>query len=49
MSSNNDYDNYIPPSVSFTKKESVVLVLILIFLYFEIKYMDVWCKWFTNC
>lgn len=42
-------DDYIEPPVEYTKKELVTILLILIFLYFEIKYMDVWCKWFTNC
>lgn len=49
MPSNNDYDDYVPPPVSFTRKELLIVALLIVILYFEIKYLYVWCKWFTNC
>jgi hypothetical protein len=42
-------NDYIEPPVEFSKKESVLIILMLVFLAVEFKYMYVWCKWFTNC
>jgi hypothetical protein len=42
-------DDYIEPPVEFSKRDWLLVGIALVFIYFEFKYMDVWCKWFTNC
>jgi len=42
-------NEYTEPPVEFSKKELLLIILIIACLAVEFKYMYVWCKWFTNC
>jgi hypothetical protein len=33
----------------YSRKEKILLVAAIVFLFFEIRYMWDWCQWFTNC
>lgn len=44
-----DNNEYVESPVEFSKKELLLIISIIILLYFEFKYMYMWCHWFTNC
>lgn len=42
-------EEYIEPLVEFTRKELLLVLVMIAFIVIEFKYMYTWCKWFTNC
>ena len=44
-----DPNDWQPEPVNWTLKELILLALILVVIFLELKYMWVWCQWFTAC
>lgn len=44
-----DPEDWTPEPVNLTLKDWIIVGLLVLLIFVELKYMWVWCQWFTAC